>query len=120
MLDGIAPKPHLCRPQQGPRPPQGPATPGSCRETVITNALGLHLRAADRFVRLAQQFQATVRVAHGANAVDGKSILDLATLAAACGDALAIEASGPDAEAALEALTALVAAGFHEAESSAQ
>jgi len=87
-----------------------------CRQVEIVNALGLHLRAAEKFVHLALQFQTEVRVHHGGKAVDGKSILDLATLAAECGTRLEIEASGQDARAALEALSALVAARFHETE----
>jgi phosphocarrier protein len=81
----------------------------------IVNEHGLHLRAADRFVRLAKQFRADVRVrCDGRPPVDGKSILDLAILAAVCGTALELEAEGPDAEAAIAALAELVRSGFLE------
>jgi phosphotransferase system HPr (HPr) family protein len=84
------------------------------RQAEIVNALGLHLRAASQFARLARQFQAEVRVCLGGSQGDGKSLLDLATLAACCGAVLVLEASGPEAEAALAALAELVACGFHE------
>ena len=86
------------------------------RQVEITNALGLHLRPADKFVRLAQQFQSEIRVFHEANEINGKSILDLTTLAAECGTKLEVEARGPDAEAAVNALAELVLARFHETE----
>jgi phosphocarrier protein len=84
------------------------------RQAEIVNALGLHLRAASQFARLAQQFRAEVRVCLGDSRVDGKSILDLMTLAACCGAVLVLEASGTDAELAIAALVGLVACGFHE------
>ena len=84
------------------------------RQVEITNTLGLHLRAADKFVRLAQQFRADVRVACDGRKVSGRSILDLTTLAAACGSRLELEADGPDAEAALDALTDLIGRRFDE------
>jgi phosphocarrier protein HPr len=84
------------------------------RQVEISNSLGLHLRAADKFVRLAQQFIADVSVAYDNRKVSGRSILDLATLAAACGARLELETNGPDANAALDALIALVACGFDE------
>jgi phosphocarrier protein HPr len=88
--------------------------PGLSRRVEIVNALGLHLRAADQFVRLAQQFQAEVRVSLDGMAVNGKSILDLATLAAESGTRLELEASGPDAAGALSALCELIESRFHE------
>ena len=84
------------------------------RPVVILNALGLHLRPAGLFVGLAKRFSAEIRVHRDGLCVDGKSLLDLAMLAAGCGTRLELEARGPDAEAALAALAALVAAGFHE------
>ena len=59
--------------------------PGLSRRVTIANALGLHLRAADQFVGLAQQFRADVQVHLDGKGANGKSILDLTTLAAACG-----------------------------------
>jgi phosphocarrier protein len=86
----------------------------ACRQVEITNALGLHLRPADKFVRLAHQFRSEIRVSHEGNQINGKSILDLTTLAAECGTILELEARGPDAEAAVEALAELILARFHE------
>ena len=84
------------------------------RQVEITNALGLHLRPADKFVRLAHQFESEVRVYYNGNEFNGKSILDLTTLAAECGTRLDVEARGPDAEAAVAALADLVSARFYE------
>ena len=84
------------------------------REVTIVNPLGLHARAAARFVRLASQFSATVRVARGPRELDGKSILGLLLLGAARGSTIAIRTDGADAEAAADALAALVADGFGE------
>jgi phosphocarrier protein len=84
------------------------------REVTIVNPLGLHARAAARFVRLASQYTATVRVARGARELDGKSILGLLLLGAARGSSIVIRAEGPDAEPAVSALAALVAEGFGE------
>jgi len=84
------------------------------RPVVILNPLGLHLRAADQFVRLAVPFGSEIRVCHDGRAVNGKSLLDLTTLAAACGSGLDLEARGPDAEAALAALTELISSSFHK------
>src|SRR4051794_13955106 len=75
------------------------------RDVEIVNVLGLHLRAADKFVRLAHRYRSDIHVTSDGTRVDGKSILDLITLAAPCGSWLNIEASGPDAEAALVALS---------------
>ena len=86
------------------------------RQVEIINALGLHLRPADKFVRLAHQFQSEIRVYHEGHEINGKSILDLTTLAAECGTILDVEARGPDAEAAVEALAGLVLAKFYETE----
>jgi phosphocarrier protein HPr len=84
------------------------------RQVEITNALGLHLRPADKFVRLAHRFQSEIRVHHEGQEINGKSILDLTTLAAECGTLLHLEARGPDAEQAVEALAELVLARFYE------
>ena len=82
------------------------------RRVAIANALSLHLRAADQFVRLAQQFRADVQVHLDGKEADGKSILDLTTLAAACGTRLDLEAKGPDAAEALTALCELIESRF--------
>ena len=84
------------------------------RQVEVLNAYGLHLRPADKFVRLASTFQAEIRVYFKGNQYNGKSILDLTTLAAERGSQLELEAVGPDAETALTALAELVLARFHE------
>jgi phosphocarrier protein HPr len=86
------------------------------RQVEISNALGLHLRPADKFVRLAQKYQSEIRVRHEGKESNGKSILDLTTLAAECGTMLDLEARGPDAEAAVDALAELILARFYETE----
>jgi phosphocarrier protein HPr len=83
-------------------------------EVVIANALGLHARAAARFVQTAARFDAHIRVARGERAVDGKSLMGVLLLAAARGTTLRIEAEGPEAAGAIEALAGLVSAGFGE------
>jgi phosphocarrier protein HPr len=86
----------------------------STREVSVPNALGLHARAAARFVQTASRFQAAIRVTRGDRTVDGKSIMGILLLAAARGAVLTIAAEGPDAAAALNELCALVASGFGE------
>jgi phosphocarrier protein HPr len=84
------------------------------RDVVIPNPLGLHARAAARFVQAASRFSATIRVTCGDQTVDGKSILGILLLAASRGSTLTIDADGPDQTAALDGLCALVASGFGE------
>ena len=86
------------------------------RQVEITNFLGLHFRPATKFVELASRFQADIRVRFNGNDVDGKSFLSLTTLAAECGTLLELEARGPDATEAVEALADLVSARFYEDE----
>lgn len=83
-------------------------------EATVVNRLGLHARAAARFVQLAAQFRATVRVSVGDRVMDGKSILGLLLLAAAQGTRLVVETDGADEAEALSALVALVERGFEE------
>jgi phosphocarrier protein len=80
----------------------------------ITNALGLHARAAAKFVHKAGSFKAHIRVARGDREVDGKSIMGLLLLAAAQGSAIHVSADGPDEAEAIAALCALVERGFDE------
>ncbi len=82
------------------------------RTVTIVNPQGLHARPADLFVRLANQFVASVRVKKDNETVDGKSILNILTLAAVEGSELEITATGQDADAALAALCQLVEQGF--------
>jgi phosphocarrier protein HPr len=86
------------------------------RQVAITNTYGLHLRPADKFVRLAHKYQSEIRVYFKGHPYNGKSILDLTTLAAECGTQLELEARGPDAEEAVAALADLILARFHETE----
>ncbi|HEX7376230.1 MAG TPA: HPr family phosphocarrier protein [Pirellulales bacterium] len=83
---------------------------------VITNPQGLHARPADLFVKTATRFTCKIELVKGRERVDGKSILALLTLAAVAGTELLIEADGPDAEQALEALAKLVEGDFAENE----
>lgn len=82
---------------------------------TITNALGLHARAAARFVHTASAFQSRVRVARGEREMDGKSIMGLLLLSAAQGTSVRITADGIDEIDAIATLRALVERGFDEA-----
>lgn len=84
------------------------------RQMTICNKRGLHARASARFVKCAETFAADIRVSKDGQTVGGTSIMGLMTLAAAPGCAIEVEAEGPDAEAALAALAALVESGFGE------
>lgn len=86
----------------------------SC-EATITNPLGLHARAAARFVHTASGFSSRVRVIRAGKEMDGKSIMGLLLLAASQGSVITIVADGPDEAAAIEALCTLVRRGFDEA-----
>jgi phosphocarrier protein HPr len=83
-------------------------------EVTIVNPLGLHARAAAKFVHAASGFSSHIRVARGEREMDGKSIMGLLLLAAAQGSLITISATGADEEEALSALSALVARGFDE------
>jgi phosphocarrier protein HPr len=85
-------------------------------ETKIANRLGLHARAAARFVKLASRFQSRITVSKDASRVDGKSILGLLTLAAREGTRLRLTAEGDDAAEALAQLDELVRDRFGEDE----
>ena len=84
------------------------------RHLTIVNRRGLHARASARFVKCAEGFEAEVRVSKDGQTVGGTSIMGLMTLAAAPGCKIELEAEGPEAEAALQALTKLVEDGFGE------
>jgi phosphocarrier protein HPr len=86
------------------------------RQVEVTNSLGLHMRPANKFVELALQFQADIRVHYNGNEFNGKSMLELTSLAAECGARLEVEARGPDAAAAVTALAELVDSQFYEDE----
>ena len=84
------------------------------RNVTVVNQLGMHARAAAKFVHLAAKFQSQIRVARDAREVDGKSIMGLLLLAAARGMTIRITAEGGDEAEAVSALVALVQAGFGE------
>jgi phosphocarrier protein len=76
----------------------------------------MHARPAAAFVKMAAQFESSIRVARHGLVVDGRSIMGVLMLAAEQGAELRISAEGADAEAALDALVDLVASGFGEGE----
>jgi phosphocarrier protein HPr len=82
---------------------------------AIVNPLGLHARAAAKFVHLASGFGSAIRVARGTREMDGKSIMGLLLLSAAQGSSITISADGPDEREAIAALCGLVERGFDEA-----
>jgi phosphocarrier protein len=84
------------------------------RVVEVVNPLGLHARPSAEFVKLASQFHSDVLVGKDGLNVNGKSIMGVMTLAAECGSQLTIRVEGADADAAAEALAALVARGFSE------
>ena len=84
------------------------------RSVEVTNALGLHARAAARFVHLATRFSSQIRVSRDAKVMDGKSIMGILLLAAARGTTLTISADGPDETTAVDSLIQLVESGFGE------
>ena len=81
---------------------------------VVINRRGLHARAAAKFVKLAERFDAEIEVRKGDLAVAGTSIMGLMMLAAATGHSIELSAQGPQARDAVSALTALVEGKFDE------
>ena len=81
---------------------------------MVVNRLGMHARAAAKFVHLATRFEARVKVARDGREMDGKSIMGILLLAAARGSTITISADGVDERDAVAALTALVQSGFGE------
>ena len=84
------------------------------RDVEIRNRLGLHARAAARFVHTANRYRSHVTVSRGSEAMDGKSILGILLLAASQGTRLLVSADGDDEEACVTALAGLVENGFGE------
>ena len=84
------------------------------REFAIVNKLGLHARAASKFVTVASQYEADIKVSKDGREVSGKSIMGVMMLAAARGSRIEVTAEGDDAEAALDALDELVRDRFGE------
>ncbi|KQT43214.1 serine kinase [Aureimonas sp. Leaf454] len=88
---------------------------GALRRTLpIVNRRGLHARASARFVQLAETFDAEITVSRDGLSVGGQSIMGLMMLAAGIGSSIDVAATGPEASAALDAITALVADRFGE------
>jgi phosphocarrier protein len=84
------------------------------RELSIRNRLGLHARAAAKFVQTASRFKSEVRIRKNGEEVDGKSILGLLLLAASQGTHITIAVSGEDEDAAFAAVEGLIARSFDE------
>jgi phosphocarrier protein HPr len=84
------------------------------RECVIRNRLGLHARAAAKFVQTATRYSSQIRVGREGKVMDGKSIMGILLLAAAAGSSVIITADGIDEHEAIDALCRLVEGGFGE------
>jgi phosphocarrier protein len=84
------------------------------RELEILNQRGLHARASAKFVKCVEEFDATVTVSHDGQTVPGTSILGLMMLAAAKGTIITVTADGPQADEAMDAITAMLADRFGE------
>jgi phosphocarrier protein len=84
------------------------------RDVRIRNQLGMHARAAVKFVQLANKFRSEVKVSKDGNEANGKSIMGLLTLVAAVGSTMTIVCEGDDSDNAVAALASLVDEGFGE------
>ena len=105
MSDKAAPEEEL-----GPSVPSGAIS----RELQIINKRGLHARASAKFVQMVERFNAEVWVTRGSETVGGTSIMGLMMLAAGPGTSVVVSAIGPEAQAAVDAIAALVADKFNE------
>ena len=94
----------------GPSVPQGAVS----REIPIINKRGLHARASAKFVQMVERFNAEVWVTRGSETVGGTSIMGLMMLSAGPGTSIVVSAVGPEAEAAINAITELVGSKFNE------
>ncbi len=86
------------------------------KKITIKNKLGLHARAAVKFVNLAKRFASSVKIQNDGNEIDGKSILGILTLAATQGSKITLKISGGDEKTALKALMTLIEDKFQEEE----
>lgn len=84
------------------------------QEITISNRLGLHARAAAKFVQLAGKFRARIHLCRDGQSVDGKSILGILTLAASRGTGITLRADGPDEQQAVLELKNLIDNKFGE------
>jgi phosphocarrier protein len=103
--DGAAPESSA-----GPTVPQGALS----REIPIINKRGLHARASAKFVQMVERFNAEVWVTKGNETVGGTSIMGLMMLSAGPGTSIVVSATGDEAQAAIDAITELVASKFNE------
>ena len=94
----------------------GPSIPPDAisRELAIINKRGLHARASAKFVQMVERFNAEVWVTKGGETVGGNSIMGLMMLSAGPGTSIVVSAIGPEAQAAVDAITELVASKFNE------
>jgi phosphocarrier protein HPr len=98
-------------------PPNAPTPDGAItRELPIINRKGLHARATAKFVHCVEQFDAQVTVSRCGETVGGQSIMGILTLGAGIGSTILIAATGAQAQAAVDAIAALVASRFGEDE----
>jgi phosphocarrier protein HPr len=86
------------------------------RTLTIVNRKGLHARATAKLVQLVGQFASEIKIARCGEVVNGTSIMGLLTLGAGIGSTIEVAAVGPDADAALDAIAALVSDRFGEGE----
>lgn len=86
------------------------------KKVKIKNKLGLHARAAVKFVNMANRFASSIKIVKDSNEVDGKSVLGILTLAAVRGSEIQLKISGKDEKMAFQALNDLIDDKFHEKE----
>ena len=84
------------------------------KELLVENKMGIHARPAAMFVKIAGQFNADIFVENDGERINGKSIMGLMMLAAGPGSRLVVEATGPDAQEAIDAITELLKSKFNE------
>lgn len=87
------------------------------RDVTIVNPLGLHARPAAQLVKLASGFASHLEIEKDGMAINAKSIMGVMMLAAEQGSSVTVKAEGDDADAAVEAIAALITAGFGEMKS---
>jgi phosphocarrier protein HPr len=94
----------------------GPSVPTGAisKELLITNKRGLHARASAKFVQTVERFSAEVWVTRSGETVGGTSIMGLMMLSAGPGATITVSAIGPEAQAAIDAITNLVESKFNE------
>lgn len=85
------------------------------RSVQIVNEAGIHARPAAEIVKTAARFKAEITIIKDGLDVNAKSIMGVMMLAAECGSTVVIHADGEDAQAAIDAIAAVIAAGFGEA-----